>query len=333
AGVTPLLHCQAVDAIMDGSKISGIITESKSGRQAIMAKRIVDATGDADIAFHAGAPYRKDPKSKLMGVTVNFGCSGVDINKFFTYLLEKIQKKPIFLSYFKQSGELFFMDDFTCFLEPMNRANKKDMVPESISIKKIWNQYVELGIINSFNGIHISEIDCTDVFDLTKAEIEGRKRIIKLINSLRRRTPGFEKVRLKNIGSSLGTRESRKIIGDYNITEYDVKNQARFKDSIGVCPEFLDGYGTVIMPTTGKFFQIPYGIILPKKVENLLVAGRCVAGDKMSHAATRQMVCCIATGQGAGVAAAVSIKENINCRDVDIFEVQKALENQGVRIL
>jgi hypothetical protein len=87
------------------------------------------------------------------------------------------------------------------------------------------------------------------------------------------------------------------------------------------------------MPTTGKFFQIPYGIILPKKVENLLVAGRCVAGDKMSHAATRQMVCCIATGQGAGVAAAVSIKENINCRDVNILEVQKALENQGVRIL
>ena len=332
AGVTPLLHCQAVDTIMDKNTITGIITESKSGRQAIMAKRVVDATGDADIAFHAGAPYRKDPKNKLMGVTVNFGCSGVDINKFFTYLLEKIQKKPKFLSYFKQSGELFFMDDFTCFLEPINRANKEDGLPESIPIKKIWNQYVELGIINSFNGIHISEIDCTDVFDLTKAEIEGRRRIFKLINSLRRRTPGFENVRLKNIGSSLGTRESRKIIGKYNITEYDVKNQARFEDSIGVCPEFLDGYGTVIVPTTGRYFQIPYGIILPKNVENLLVTGRCVAGDKMSHAATRQMVCCIATGQGAGVAAAVSIKENSACRAVDISLVQKALENQGVRI-
>ena len=332
AGVTPLLHCQAVDTIIDKNTITGIITESKSGRQAIMAKRVVDATGDADIAFRAGAPYRKDPKNKLMGVTVNFGCSGVDINKFFTYLLEKIQKKPKFLSYFKQSGELFFMDDFTCFLEPMNRAHKEDGLPESIPIKKIWDQYVELGIINSFNGIHISDIDCTDVFDLTKAEIEGRRRIVKLINSLRRRTPGFEKARLKNIGSSLGTRESRKIIGEYNITEYDVKNQARFEDSIGVCPEFLDGYGTVIVPTTGRYFQIPYGIILPKNVENLLVAGRCVAGDKISHAATRQMVCCIATGQGAGVAAAVSIKENTICREVDILEVQKALKNQGVRI-
>ena len=333
AGVTPLLHCQAVDAIMDGSKISGIITESKSGRQAIMAKRIVDATGDADIAFHAGAPYRKDPKNKLMGVTVNFGCSGVDINKFISYLLDKMQRKPNFIPYLKQSGELFFMDDFTCFFEPINSANKGENIPENIPIREIWTEYVDLGIINSFNGIHISNIDCTDVFDLTKAEIEGRSRIFKLLKSLRRRTPGFENARIKNIGSSLGTRESRKIIGDYNITEYDVKNQARFENSIGVCPEFLDAYGTAIVPTTGRYFQIPYGIILPKNVENLLVAGRCVAGDKISHAATRQMVCCIATGQGAGVAAAVSVKDNVNCRDVDILEVQKALENQGVRIL
>ncbi len=332
AGVTPLLHCQAVDTIMDGNTIKGIITESKSGRQAIMAKRVIDTTGDADIAYHSGAPFRKDEKNKLMGVTVNFGCAGVDINKFITFLMDKMQKKPNFISYLKQSGELFFMDDFSCFLEPLNKATKEDIIPEEIPIKKIWNQYVELGIINSFNGIHIGNIDCTNVFDLTKAEIEGRKRLIKLIRSLRKRTPGFEKVRLKNIGSSLGVRESRKIIGEYNITEHDIKNQARFEDSIGVCPEFLDGYGVAIIPTTGRYFQIPYGIILPEKVENLLVAGRCVAGDKMSHAATRQMVCCIATGQGAGVAAAVSVKENLNCRDVDIFEVQKVLENQGVRI-
>jgi hypothetical protein len=266
-----------------------------------------------------------------MGVTVNFGCSGVDINKFFTYLIEKIHKKPKFLPYLRQSGELFFMDDFTCFLEPINRANKEDNIPMNIPIRKIWPQFEGLGIINSFNGIHISDIDCTDVFDLTKAEIEGRERVIKVLKALRRRVPGFKKARLKNIGASLGTRESRKIIGDYNLTEYDIKNEARFEDSIGVCPEFLDAYGTVIMPTTGRYFQIPYGIILPKKVENLLVAGRCVAGDKISHATTRQMVCCIATGQGAGVAAAVSIKENTTCREVDISTVQKSLKNQGVR--
>lgn len=86
------------------------------------------------------------------------------------------------------------------------------------------------------------------------------------------------------------------------------------------------------MPSTGRYFHVPYGIILPQKVENLLVAGRCVAGDKVSHAATRQMMCCTVTGQGAGVAAAVSLKENLTCRQVSISEVQKALTRQGVRI-
>ncbi len=331
SGVTPLLHCQAVDSILEGNTIKGIITESKSGRQAIMAKRVIDATGDADIAFHAGAPYKEAPINERMGVTVNFGCSGVDVRKFMTFLLGKMQKNTNFIPYLKQSGELFFMDDFTNFIEPLNKANNEDTVPEEIPLSKIWKQYLELGIINSFNGIHISNIDCTDILDLTKAEMEGRARLIKVLKALRRRTPGFEHAGLKNIGSSLGTRESRKIIGEYNITEVDIKNQARFEDSIGICPEFLDAYGTAIIPTTGRFFQIPYGIILPKKVDNLLVVGRCVAGDKMSHAATRQMVCCIATGQGAGVAAAVSIKKKSTCREVDILEVQKSLENQGVR--
>jgi hypothetical protein len=130
----------------------------------------------------------------------------------------------------------------------------------------------------------------------------------------------------------VGVRESRKIVGAYDITQHDVRNEARFDDSIGIFPEFLDAYGVVILPTTGRYFQVPYGIILPQKVENLLVAGRCVGGDKISHAATRQMMCCAVTGQAAGAAAAVSLKNNVTCREVDIAKVQKALKNQGVRI-
>ena len=88
----------------------------------------------------------------------------------------------------------------------------------------------------------------------------------------------------------------------------------------------------VLIPTTGRYFQVPYGIILPQKVENLLVAGRCVAGDKISHAATRQMMCCTVTGQGAGIAAAVSLKDKVTCREVNITTVQKILKKQDVRI-
>ena len=332
ANVVPLLHCAAVDVVKKGNKITGIITESKSGRQTIIAKRIIDATGDADIAYYAGAPYQKDSKNKLQEVTLNFSCSGVDINKFYTYYIKKVLERPGLFAYLKQSRELFFMDEISCLLEPISYIKSGNKFPQHVNIKNFWSQYAEAGDINSFNGIHINGIDCTDVWDLTKAEIEGRRRIIQVIKTLRKRVPGFEKARLKSIGNSLGTRESRKIIGEYNLTEYDVKNQAKFEDTIGICPEFIDGFGNVILPTTGRYFHVPYGIILPLEVENLLVVGRSVAGDKFSHAATRQMVCCSITGQAAGVAAAVSIKEDVTCRLVNISKVQNALIKQGVRI-
>jgi hypothetical protein len=131
---------------------------------------------------------------------------------------------------------------------------------------------------------------------------------------------------------TLGTRDSRKIEGHYRLTGYDVQNQARFEDSIGIFPEFIDGYGLLVLPTTGRYFQVPYRILVPQKVENLLAAGRCVGGDKDSHAATRNMMCCTVTGQGAGVAAAVSVRDRVRLSSVDIHRVQRALENQGVRI-
>ena len=199
-------------------------------------------------------------------------------------------------------------------------------------MQSFWTTATPLGEIKNLNTVDMGGIDCTDVWDLTRAELEGRQRAIWALNALKKYQPGFENARLRTFGSSLGLRESRKIIGSYNITEHDVRNEARFDDSIGIFPEFLDAYGVVIMPTTGRYFQVPYGIILPQKVENLLVAGRCVAGDKISHAATRQMMCCAVTGQGAGVAAAVSVKDNVTCREVDISRVQKALKKQDVRI-
>ncbi|MFX0070987.1 MAG: FAD-dependent oxidoreductase [Candidatus Hermodarchaeota archaeon] len=328
AGIIPLLHCYAVDAIMDDNKIIGIVTESKSGRQAILAKRVIDATGDADIAYFAGAPYRKSLKKELMEVTVNFGCSGINIGKFLMYIY--LNRGSI-----GDWGETTGKEEesFSTYLvEPFNKAREAGEIPKDVKIESFWTNYTDAGEITSFNGIHMIDIDCTDVWDLTKAEIEGRKRVMWAVNALKKYTPGFKKARLRNIGASLGTRESRKIIGEYNITEHDIRNEARFEDSVGICPEFIDGYGIAILPTSGRYFHVPYGIIVPKKVDNLLVAGRCVAGDKISHAATRQMVCCTVTGQGAGVAAAISIKDDVPCREVDILKVQEALKKQGVRI-
>jgi len=328
AGITPLLHCTAVDVIMEGNTIRGVITESKSGRQAILAKRIIDATGDADIAYFSGAPFRKNPKNELMEVTVNFGASGINIGKFLMY----VYLNPSSIGDWGETSgkeENFFT---TYLVEPFIKAKEAGEIPEDVNIESYWTNYTDAGEITSFNGIHMSGLDPTDVWDLTKAEIEGRKRVLWAIEALKKYTPGFKKAKLRTIGASVGTRESRKIIGEYEITEHDVRNQGRFEDSIGICPEFIDGYGIAIMPTTGRYFQVPYGIIVPQKIDNLLVVGRCVAGDKISHAATRQMCCCMVTGQGAGVAAAVSIKDNVFCRQVNIKEVQEILKNQGVRI-
>jgi len=334
AGIIPILHCLAVEAVMEGDTIKGIITESKSGRQAILAKRIVDATGDADIACLAGAPYHKMPKDEIMGVSVMFSCAGVKKERF----LEYVKVNPSTYGDWSKSWKMKTTgkedDLFSPYLiEPFNQAREDGMIPRNLtSIGGTWSTLTDAGEATNLNMVYMLGYDCTDVWDLTKAEIEGRHQAMLAIEALRKYVPGFENAKLRNFGMTLGARDSRKIIGRYNMTENDVRNRARFEDSIGIFPEFLDGYGVVIIPTTGRYFQVPYGVMIPQKVGNLLVAGRCVAGDKISHAAIRSMMCCTVTGQGAGVAAAVSVKDDVTCSTVDVKRVQKALEKQRVRV-
>jgi hypothetical protein len=116
------------------------------------------------------------------------------------------------------------------------------------------------------------------------------------------------------------------------MTEHDVRDQGRFDDTIGIFPEFIDGYGILVLPTTGRYFQLPYRNLLPKGVGNLLVAGRSSGGDRVSHAATRNMACCAVLGQGAGVAAAQSLHDSCGVDEVDVVKVQSELRRQGVRI-
>ena len=335
AGVEPLLHSTAVDVVMEASTVKGIIIESKSGRQAILAKRVVDATGDADIACLAGAPCHKTPKKDMMGVTVMFSCVGINKERFLEYVIEN-------LSTFGDWGKNWETettgkeDELLCAYleEPFNRAREEGLIPENMtSIGGRWSALTDAGEATCLNMIYMLDYDATDVRDLTRAEMEGRHQAILAIKALKKYAPGFENAKLRNYGMTLGVRDSRKIIGRYNLTEQDVRNQARFEDSIGIFPEFIDGYGVLALPTTGRYFQVPYGILVPDKVKNLLVAGRCVAGDRISHAAVRSMMCCTVTGQGAGVAAAVSIKDNITSSAVNIQKVQNALKKQNVRIL
>jgi hypothetical protein len=334
AGVEPLLHCLATGPLVEEGTVTGVVTESKSGRQAILARRVIDASGDADLAYRAGAPCRKTPVEEMMGVTVTFSCAGVDRQRFLDYIAEMAPTYKDWGKCWRTETTGKEDDLFSPYLqEPFDMARREGIIPESVlSIGGTWGRLTDAGEATYLNMVVMKGCDSTDVRALTRAEIEGRRQALLAIKALRRFAPGFEHARLRNFGMSLGIRDSRKIVGRYDLTVNDVRNEARFGDSIGIFPEFIDGYGLLALPTTGRYFQVPYGILVPQDVDNLLVAGRCVAGDKVAHAATRSQMCCAVTGQAAGVAAAVSIKDGVTTGRVDVARVQAALERQGVRL-
>jgi ribulose 1,5-bisphosphate synthetase/thiazole synthase len=335
AGIKPMLHRLCVAPIMDGNKITGVITESKAGREAIMARRVIDATGDADIAFRAGAPTHKTPREQMMAASVMFSMTGVDKKKF----IEHIKADP--QTYKDWEGGEWSIETtgkedemFSPFLrKPFNKAREAGLIPKNLdTIAGTWGAIYDTGDLTYLNLVHLAECDGTDPEDLTQFEIEGRKQAMLAVEAMRRYNPGCEAARLRNFGMTLGVRDTRKIDAVYNMTANDVREQARFDDSVGIFPEFIDGYGILILPTTGRYFHLPYRTMLVKQVENLLVAGRATGGDRDSHAATRNMMCCTVTGQGAGVAAAISIKHEQSLAELDIGLLQRELQRQGVRL-
>ena len=335
AGIYPMLHRQFVAPIITDGAVSGVIVESKAGREAILAKRIIDATGDADVAARAGCATVKTPVEEMQAASVMFHLAGVDKAKF----MEGVRSNPQTYKDWS-SGEWEVETDgkedtmFSPFLgKPFEQAIRDGVIPAHLNtIGGTWGAVHDSGEMTYMNLIHLAGCDGTDPDSMTQFEIEGRKQAMHAIDALRLYTPGCDGVRLRNFGMSIGIRDTRKIDAVYNMTEQDVRGQARFEDSIGIYPEFIDGYGILILPTTGRYMHIPYRSMLPKGVKNLIVAGRATGGDRISHAATRNMACCAVQGQGAGVAAAWSVKNKVAFEDVDIQAIQKVIEGQGVRI-
>ena len=336
AGIEPLLHCTVVDVVMEGSAIVGVIVESKSGRQAILGKQIIDGTGDADLAFRSGAPTVMAPKEELMAASVMFHMSGVDKATF----IQGVKDDPS--TYLDWSGaeewavETTGKEDemFSPFLsKPFDKAKAEGLIPADLkTIGGTWGAISDQGDLTYLNLIHMPNIDGTDVRSLTAGEIEGRRQALLAVEALKRFTPGCEDAKLRNFGMSIGIRDTRKIDALYGLTAHDVREQGRFDDSIGIFPEFLDGYGILILPTTGRYFEVPYRALVPKRVDNLLVAGRSIGGDRDSHAAVRNMMCCAVSGQGAGTAAAVAVKSGRTPREVEIGSVQAEVTRQGGRV-
>jgi ribulose 1,5-bisphosphate synthetase/thiazole synthase len=335
AGVTPLLHRLCVAPIMQQGAIRGVFIESKAGRQAILARRVIDATGDADIATRAGAPVFKTPREKMMAVSVMFSMSGVNKQRF----IDSVKADPQTYADWSGNGEWDYettgKEDqlFSPFLrKPFQKALEAGIIPPYLkTIAGTWGTVTDQGDLTYLNLVHVPEIDGTDPNDLTIGEIRGRREAIYALEALRKFMPGCEGAKLRNFGMTLGVRDTRKIDALYNLTGNDVREQARFDDAIGIFPEFIDGYGILILPTTGRYWHVPYRALVPKGVQDLLVAGRCIGGDQVSHASARNMMCCAVSGQGAGVAAAISLKRNEPLDRLNIAAVHTELARQGAR--
>ena len=334
AGIHPMLHRAFVAPIMEGPRVTGVIVESKAGREAILAKRVIDATGDADVAFRAGAPMKSTPREELQAASVMFHLAGVNKTAF----LDGIRENPSTYASWS-SGEWQIETSgkedemYSPYLgKPFDQARAEGLIPADLdTIAGTWGAVHDSGELTYMNLVHLAGVDGTDPDSLTEFEIEGRRQAMLAIDALRAYTPGCEGVRLRNFGMSIGIRDTRKIDAVYNMTETDVREQGRFEDSVGIYPEFIDGYGILILPTTGRYMHVPFRSMVPKGIENLLVVGRSTGGDKVAHAATRNMACCAVSGQGAGIAAALSVKAGTPMEQPDMTAVQAELTRQDVR--
>ncbi|MBR2860764.1 MAG: FAD-dependent oxidoreductase [Clostridia bacterium] len=314
-----LLYTTVCGVFVEQNTVKGVYCVNKSGIGIILADCVIDATGDGDVAVQAGAEYQMQEKNKLQPVTVVFGLSGVDVDLF-----EKHYKAhPV--------GD----KDFG--FQPVFRAARENNDFKLPKRGGAWKSLTPNGEIKSANLTVISEIDATDCWDVTKAEIECRKQILEIVRVFRKYGAdiGLGNCSVRNIATQLGIRETRRIVGEYILTEQDVLEQRNFDDGVGrllTCIDLYGNYQKSRYPKELETFSVPYRALVPKAVDGLLVAGRCISCDEISFGAVRLMVGCALTGQAAGTAAALSVKEGVAPRKLDINLLREKLSRDGVNL-
>ena len=270
AKVDVFLHCWGVDAIMEGNAVRGAVFESKSGRQAIVAKVVVDASGDGDVFGAAGAEHENRPYH--IGLPYRIG----NLDK-----IDRVKAKGV-----KPPADLGR-------LTPVPGVN-----------------WVNMHGPNGINGL--------DVAELTRLELAHRRQIWKMVEKIRK-TPGYEQVYLMETAPQLGVRITRVLQGTGTITRGQIEADTKYPDVVAVGGSENGQHGP---------WQVPYGALLPVRIDNLLAAGRCICHDPKMADLVRLIPNCFATGHAAGVAAAVSVADGCRPRDVDVPKVQKTLKQQ-----
>ncbi|WP_062227193.1 FAD-dependent oxidoreductase [Aureimonas frigidaquae] len=331
-GVDILFETFVSCPIVEGGRTTGVVVEGKSGRQFIAAKVVIDCSADADIAAHAGAPFimgAGDAEETTQPVSMYFTMSGVDIARLADWARnsDDIPARSI-----PETPEGL---DFGLWLTGFNRALLAYRRETGVSLQRENITLKTAGGLMYVNATRVMGVDVFDHAEFTAAIVECYRQIEAVAAFLIERVPGFEASRILQIAPVLGVRETRHIQGDYVLTGPDVLGGTHFADSIAADTSALD----IHEPRGGDVdfrgldaYEIPYRTLVPKGVEQLLVAGRCISADHDAHARSRNMPACMATGQAAGVAAAVAIDEGTSVRDVPIDKVQKILRDSGVPI-
>jgi hypothetical protein len=307
SGARILFHALAVGVSMRSKdRIDAIVLETKSGRRAIRARAFIDCSGDADLAAHAGAPFEKS--ASLLYPTAMFRVNNVDPERAG----EAWTKIPKLMEEAERKGRKFPRKS------PIVRP-QKNATEWRVNVTQLANE----------DG---SAVDGTNAEQLSRAELEGRRQVVDFFDFLRSDVPGFENAYILEIAPQVGIRETRRIVGEYQLSEEDVLGCASFDDTIGVNGWPVEAHvkGDVVFkfaaPGSRGFNQLPYRMILPLGIDNLLVAGRCASMTHMGQSAARVSGGCFVMGQAAGTAATLSIRDGVDPKKLDIRALQRKLE-------
>jgi hypothetical protein len=314
SGAQLLFHATLVGVLMNGpNEIRAALIETKSGRYAVLAKTFIDCSGDGDLAACAGAPFEKGSSGHdMMYPSTMFRVNGVDAalagdayNKFGP-LMDEAEKR----------GRKFPRK--TPIIRPQKNPSE-------------WRANVTQ--LANADG---SPVDGTNAAQLSDAEVQGRRQIVDFFQFLRESAPGFEKAYILEIAPQVGIRETRRVVGEYQLTEEDVLECASFHDSIGVNGWMIEEHvaGNIAfkwqdIPGSRGFNHLPYRMLLPRQVDNLLVAGRCASMTHMGQSAARVSGGCFVMGQAAGTAAALAVQANIRPRHLNPQSLQRRLQADG----
>lgn len=312
SGVQVLFHATLCGVEVEGRQIKSVLLATKAGLMEVSADSYVDATGDGDLMAFAGCDFQlgRESDGLCQPMTTIFRMSGMDVEGFKA-------DRPRLQEVYKQQ-----------------QAEGKIRNPR----ENILTFYgLGEGIVH-FNTTRVIKLDPTDPFDVSRAEMEARKQVFEMYTFLRENCEAAKNATVCSTAVSIGVRESRKLKGEYILTVEDLKNCTKFPDSVALGNYDVDIHNPEGAGTShyyfgdGQYYTIPYRSFLPKELDNLLVAGRCLSATHEAQASVRIMPICATMGEAAGVAAAVAKQTKTCVHDVDVAIVQKKLREKGAAI-